>query len=42
MSLHHGSGEVMDRNGLEVGRRGDELKDVIDVVLFDVGGIHFR
>ena len=38
--LHQSSGEGMNGDGLEIGRRGDELEDVIDVVLFDVGGIH--
>jgi hypothetical protein len=39
--LHHCSREFMCGNGLEVGRRGDELKDVIDFVLFEAGRIHF-
>ena len=30
----------MDGDGLEVGRWRDELKDIIDLVPFDVGGIH--
>jgi len=32
----------MDGDGLEIGRRGDELENVINIVLFDVGGIHCR
>ena len=40
MSLHHSSGEAMDRNCLKIGRRRNEVKDVIDAVLLDVGGIH--
>ena len=40
--LHQGSREGMDGDGLEIGWRGDELENVIDVVLFDVGGIHCR
>ena len=42
VSLHQGSREGMDGDGLEIRGRGDELKNVIDVVLFDVGGIHCR
>ena len=42
MSLHQSSREGVDWNSLEVGRRGDELEDIIDVVPFDIGGIHFR
>lgn len=42
VSLHQGSREGMDGDGLEIGRRGDELEDVIDVVLLDGRGIHFR
>ena len=40
--LHQSSREGMDGDGLEIGRRGDELEDVIDIVLLDVRGIHFR
>ena len=40
--LHQSSRKGMERDGLEIGRGGDELEDVINVVLLDVGGIHFR
>ena len=42
MPLHHGSREGMDGDSLEIGGWRDELEDVIDVVLLDIGGIHFR
>ena len=32
--------ESVDGDVLEIGRRGDELKDIIDVVPLDVRGIH--
>ena len=40
--LHQGSREGVDGDGLEIRGRGDELENVIDIVLFDVGGIHCR
>ena len=40
MSLHHSPGEVMDGNCLEIGRRRNEVEDVIDAVLLDARGIH--
>ena len=30
----------MDRDSLEIGRGGDKLEDVLDIVLLDVRGIH--
>jgi hypothetical protein len=42
VSLHQGSRDSVDGDGLEIRRRGDELEDVIDGVLLDVGGVHFR
>ena len=42
VSLHQGSREGVDGDGLEIRGRGDELENVIDVVPFDVGGIHCR
>ena len=40
--LHQSSGECMGGDGLEIGRRGDELEDVFDTVLLDVGGVRLR
>ena len=40
VSLHQSSREGVDWDGLEIRGRGDELENVIDVVLFDVGGVH--
>jgi len=42
VSLHQGAREGVEGNGLEIRRRGDELEDVIDIVLLDVGGTYFR
>ena len=39
MPLDQSFRESMDGDVLETGRRGDELKDIIDVVLLDVRGI---
>ena len=40
MPLDQSFRESMDGDVLEIGRGGDELKDIIDVVLLDVSGLH--
>jgi hypothetical protein len=41
MSLHQSSRDSVDGDGLEIGRRGDELEDVIDVCCSTLEGFIF-